>query len=260
MALFGRDSQPTVRDFLYVSAAKVDALIQQMSPKMLKRIAAEVKVDFKLLGVTLKSTPVSTDGTISKLLVVEKHLERAGMIGTVADGSNYFRASLPMTYGWLDVGTAEETSPVVMFRGVTDRFVISLFGSRRHVTGDDPFGKGKPWSALPNILAVISEHVVDLSDHAQFVRGVRDGTIIEASEDAAAVLDDPVIGINDTATLWLNGPTQDLEFVAVRLAEADLAGRPDPESGLNVPDDTERIVLATPLYVARAADGSNSEG
>ena len=73
-----------MRYYSYVSDAKLDMLYDQIPSKSFSQIIAELKLDLKVVSVSLRRR--HTDATrYGKLDVVESYIERNFDVGTVSD-------------------------------------------------------------------------------------------------------------------------------------------------------------------------------
>lgn len=137
-----------------------------------------------------------------------------------------------MQWGWLPDprgGTLTPPLPVVVFRGDSGNRSVLPGGSRGHVLGQHA-GEGQSaqvsYSVLPSLLTVLRPHVSELApEHYSSVTWGR----LENIPDHAALL--------AVEEMEIEGPFQDLEFLAVPLADTQLY------SGMHG-------VLGTPIYVA----------
>lgn len=263
MRLFRRRQPEPLRYYLYISDTKLDMLFEQISVQARKRISAEVRVDLKLASITLREADDTAPARSAKLRIVERFIDEYHHVGTVAEpGREYFRGSLPVQWGWFSSGvdpiTREIRRNVAFFRGRTATDAVVLPGSRRHVLGEQPAEANSSMtahSATPNILAVIGEHISREPDLGQRVRDLRAyGKAV--SEETAAVLDPPEAGLEYAVTMHHNGPTQNLEFLAVPLVEGQV---PRKQSGEQI-----HGILGTPIFVALArshpATGTSASG
>jgi len=130
--------------YLYVSDAKVDMLYLQIDKSLLKKIAAELSVDLKLLGAgfgaTIKQNQ-SEETRYSKLKLVVKYIEKHLNVGWVDAPATYFKGSLPMGWGLLHGTTRYDPNPqpqapfAVYFGGSTERTAFGMVGSAHHLIG-----------------------------------------------------------------------------------------------------------------------------
>jgi len=214
-----------MRYYVYVSDSKVDMLYSQMPRGIRDRIAAELKIDLKVISVSV-SGKRSEETRYSKLQLVTTFLEKNASIGSVHAPEAYFRGRLPMRWG----PYGSEDSEMVYFGAVTSGTVVGLGGSMQHVIGamgESVAPTGTPGlSSAPFYITSVLRHELGLTP---------------------ASVDDDELGLEDTwnsnvlhATRRMRGPLQGLEFLARRL----LFGRYH---------DTEiRVLPGTPIYVALA--------
>jgi len=219
-----------VRYYVYVSDAKLDMLSPQIPPKIRDNLAAELKIDLKLLSLTVKSKD-NEETRYSKLSLVTKYLHEHEDVGSVDEPGRYFEGSLPMAWGPIGMGRG------VYFGAITEHTILGLAGSPRHVIRSVDAGS-VPWEA--------TSAAPDLYD---LLRSTSP-TVVEA---APMMLGGAVLGLDPVAaegvvraTTGLSGPVQHLEFLAKRVAD----GFTDLIPGYS--SDRKRIVLGTPVYVAQA--------
>jgi hypothetical protein len=236
----------------------LNQLFEQIQIPFLARISYELRFGGKYVSAAIKKGENPSPVRMAKLRIVERYISRNNQIGSIGHpGRQFFAGILDMQWGWL-ANDPGESLPIVFFRGEHNGKLVLLFGSRRHVIGEqqDNGSNAPAWSALPSIMAVVSEHISDTPDYADFVRGVREGRIIPASEEAASVFDPPISGLAAAAELRLDSPQQKLEFVAIPLIE-DTFSRSTQSGPLDPVEDREmqdvQAVLGTPLYVAHAS-------
>ena len=104
-------------------------LFAQIPEKLRKLILAELRIDFKVVSVSLKDAPTE-ETRYSKLAVVRDYVRHDLAVGTVDEPEEYFEGSLDMRWGEYlhQVG-------MVYFGGYTDRTVLGLGGSMAYVVG-----------------------------------------------------------------------------------------------------------------------------
>ncbi|MEV2214967.1 SAVMC3_10250 family protein [Streptomyces sp. NPDC050997] len=221
------------RFYLYVSDTKVDMLLQQIDPAFTRKRTSEVSVGLKVVGAK-RGTEVS-EGTdpITRLERVVRHLDEVGDVGTVDEPGQFFRGLMDMRWGPFATGAG---SSLVYFGGRTERTVLGLGGSSRHVLGS-------PLSAPDGDNAVLARSLMPslldgLAEHPE---------IEELFEDAGqAPLDPNLVPLRavQRATTLLRAPAQKVEFLAKRLLHGPI---PSSESGSH---DGMTVLLGSPLYVA----------
>lgn len=211
--------------YLYVSDTKVDMLYAQIPRGLLDQLSAELKIDLKIVALTLR--PNAEPRTrYAKLRLVVEYLRRNEPFGWLVSPAAYFQQTLPVRWG-----IAGSTVVFVARRGST---LVGLTGSQHHLTGR---GGAPAGFALDSLTHMVMPSVA---------RSL--GRTEEAGESSAL----PTDIASDLAfvTTYLKGRPQSLEFVARTLLHEDVAGRqwsrPYRESLQGITD----ILFASPLYVA----------
>ena len=124
-----------LRSLVYVSDLKLQVLAEQIPVRVRRDIAAELKLDFKLVSLTLSSPAIGKslpgEGRIAKLALVEEHMKRSGQIGGLDAKLGYFEALAEMDWAPLDEKT-------VLFCGFIDGLLLALGGSVSHLLGEPP--------------------------------------------------------------------------------------------------------------------------
>ena len=107
--------------------------LDQISEPTRRSIAAELKLDFKLISLTLTSPIVDgqqrQQSRIAKLAVVEDYLKRHQQVGDLASARGYIEADAELDWKPLD------DNETVLFCGYEDKLLIVLGGSARHLMG-----------------------------------------------------------------------------------------------------------------------------
>jgi hypothetical protein len=245
MRLWRRRQKQPLRYYLYISDTKLDMLFGQIGQGILKRISAEIKVDLKLASVTLKEKDQPMAARTAKLQIVEQYITQYHSVGTITEpGQEYFRGHMNMQWGWLrGYRWDEDNPPIAIFRGREESDFVALAGSRRHVLGEqagETSRNAEAFSALPNILAVVGEHISGSPEIGQMIRDLREHP--EPSEESAAIGDPPIDALDCIAGTGMPVPPEPLEFLAVYLTEGSMTQR-----GF----EGVHGVLGTPIYVAR---------
>ena len=192
--------------YVYISDSKVDMLYAQARP----------------------STVAGRD-SIRKLDAVLADLARGGHIGTIDEPKEYFRGAMPMHWGPCAFPFVPQLtpSPLVYFGGATETTVVGLGGSAKHVIGEVGSAMPGAHSCLPYFILQLRKELgealpIPLEDQDQSLMAVY------------------------WATMKGKGPSQELEFVAKRLAyglcPAKFFSTKKPEK--------EKVLVGTPLYVA----------
>jgi hypothetical protein len=235
-----------VKYYLYISDAKLEMLYGQMPGKIRDKIAAELKIDLKIIGATV-STKDRPETRYSKLDLVREYLITNSPVGSVSHPESYFSGTVPMQWGLI---TSPETGKVVYFGGKVDSVVLGLAGSRHHVVGYQGEGVvGAPdfsygSSFAPMVIKSLEDGLAAVIDRPETAET---GPVVQLkSPDPMSPSETPDAQALQTvlfATENLLGPTQRLEFLAKRLLMGKLSG-----SG----NERTDVLLGTPLYVALA--------
>jgi hypothetical protein len=130
----GKPHSDVLRFYIYVSDAKVDMLLAQIPPHLLKRLAAEVTVNLKLLSVKLSTRDV--ESRYSRANVVTRYLEQQQLIGAANNSKQYFMVhGALMRWGVVGRNSARDSPGIVFFAGEVDEIFVYLTGSPHHVIG-----------------------------------------------------------------------------------------------------------------------------
>jgi hypothetical protein len=214
-----------VKYYLYVSDAKVDMLYAQIPQSLLDRLSAELKIDLKVVSLTIR--PDAEPRTrYAKLRLVVEYLKRAEPFGWLVTPETYFQDTLPLTWGI--VGS---TAVFVARRGST---LLGLTGSRHHLTGK---GGAQGEFALDSF-----SHMIMPSLAASLVT-------IEEEKDPRFLELDPRSALAFVAT-HLKGSGQSLEFVARTLLHEDVSGHEWGPAYRETTRGVTHVLFASPLYVA----------
>jgi len=193
---------------------------------------SESKVNM-LFAQTERRTDTRLD-SIGRLNVVLADLGRAGLIGTVDKPNPYFAGAMPMRWGPMAFTSWDRLplSPLVYFGGATESTVVGLGGSAKHVIGE-------AGSAMPGVHSLLPHFI------AQLQKELGESVPIRVTEHQ----DQSLVAVY-TATMYGKGASQELEFVAKRLAYG-----PYPEPWAYAEDlrNQRNILVGTPLYVALSA-------
>lgn len=232
--------------FVYISDTKLDMLAGQLDPKILRRMARELKVDLKVVSLTLKDDP-QDDTRYSKLRVVERCLQKDDEVGTISSPAKWFGGSESLAWG--TVGTQGE---VVYFTNIVSGTLLGLTGSGYHLIGGTYYGKGSSWVDTDreryapggSFMRTVVEH--EMANHL--------GVAEEGEEIRFKMTTEAVVGTMLQIHDRLGGHAERLDFVAKTLLDVSVSETPglvnDYYLGRLPPFD--RILLGTPLYVAMA--------
>jgi hypothetical protein len=219
-----------VRYYVYASDAKIDMLFSQIPAKLLSRIVGELKLDLKVLSVSVRQRE-SEETLYGKLRVVETFVERELDVGSVAQSASWFRGEMPMRSGvW-----GGQPDGLAYFSGLQDGVLLALIGSAHHLLGQrsDPSAIRVSYSGLPVLVSMMAREEPD-APSAQ-----RRDEIAQMPDDDHVIQE--VFDFADALT----GVRQPSEFLARRLLHGPVA---DPSG------QVESVLLATPLYVALTED------
>jgi hypothetical protein len=226
MSILHRRQPRPLRNYLYISDAKLDTLFEQIDQGVLKHISVELKVDLKVASISLSKAEDPGPTRTAKLRIVEQFIDNYHHVGTCEDpGQEYFRGQLDMRWGWLEQPTSNDAPPIIFFKGEEGDLNVTLAGSSRHVIGTPPDARVFASSALPHIITAISRSISDESALAEMPH--------ESIRWARATR------VRELRIFPADSPNQRMDFLAVPLAEER-----EPDS---------HVVLGTPIYVALAS-------
>jgi hypothetical protein len=208
-----------VKYYIYVSDTKVDMLFPQIQKGLRSKIAAELKVNLKLLELTIggKNTP---ETRYSKLDIINSYIRKSRDLGTVEEPKAYFEGTLPMCWGPYGHGSRQ----IVYFGGETERAILGLGGSLDHIIGNNR-GTESPPSTQVAYFVLDALNDWDKPSPGRLVA-------IEKTQSSLNAI------VMATKNIMRQGPTQELEFVARRLVQGQSEGK--------------SVLLGSPLYVALA--------
>ena len=217
-----------MKHYLYVSKTKIDMLYPEILKTILENIDDESNINAGFSS-TLTANPDSGKTLYDKLDLISSYLEMEGSIGTVDSPCQYFKGILPMRWGSYG---RDEKSQLIYFGGITDAgTVLGLGGSMDHVLEKEKLSSHANPNSLPFAIAN------KLSTELNIPLTPGDKYEIEGQSRAFALNDESYLEAVSLATHQMEGPLQNLEFLAQRL----VAGGED-----------RKVVLGTPIYVAVA--------
>jgi hypothetical protein len=188
--------------------------------KARKRLSAELKIDLKLVSLSIKDAPTE-ETRYSKLAIVREYITDSVPIGTVDGPKEYFEGSLPMRWGPLLSG---QHQALIYFGARTDRTTLGLAGSMGHVIGAGGASQTHEGSWGPALHAALAREADGDGDHSTDLgvseRAVRGGVV--------------------NATANQRGPAEQMEFLARRILHSVH------------PEGEYTVLLGSPIYVAYA--------
>lgn len=217
-----------MRYYTYVSDAKLDMLYDQIPSKLLSRIVAELKLDVKVISVSIRER--QTDATrFGKLAVVESYIDRHFDVGTVSDPAPWFRGQLNLRSGVY----GDEPSGLLYFSGMQDGVLVALIGSAHHLIGQRsaPSEIQVSYSRTPALFALLRRSPIDGSR----TDGQNQTEETDADDDQRALAE-----VRDFAEA-IRGVREPGEFLARRLLHGPVTDSEAP---------VKTVLLGTPLYVA----------
>lgn len=125
-------------DYLYISDAKVDKLLLNMPSVLKGRYAMEFKVDLKVFGITVKpaaQAPDDLERRKQRLDAALKYIHEGKLVGTIDNPAPYIEDTLPMNYTPYTRGESSLSSTFVYFGGSTQKTIVGLGGSVKHLLG-----------------------------------------------------------------------------------------------------------------------------
>ena len=125
------DSQ---RTYIYYSDDKIRDYQQQVTPSKWKSALRRLEqLEAKVLGSggTLKFGPPASDPILRSMQTMFSDLANQGLVGTFDEPRRYFHGTLEFHYGFFNL----VNPPVIFLVGATDRTLVALGGSQKHVRG-----------------------------------------------------------------------------------------------------------------------------
>ena len=222
---------------MYISDAKVDMLLPQISNDTKKRISTEFGFDLKILSAKRTLEFSANEDRIARLETVIAFIREWGNLGSVDEPDDYIEDSIPMRMSIIPAESLRfqginrpPSDGLVYFAGRTTHTHFGLGGSFKHLIGaTDP-----PADSWPYGLGSAATFIVEAL-----------GETLEPNElDPAVVPDYPLqVGCIHSMAEQANDVLENLEFVAKRLLYYPYE---------EIPGEKKAIMLASPLYVAKA--------
>jgi hypothetical protein len=201
-----------VKYYIYISDAKVDMLLPQITDAQKKKISSEFGFDFKILHAKRTTESTTNDDRIARLETVVSFIREFGNLGTIEEPDEYIEDSAAMYSAMFG-----DSQGMAYFTARVNKTAIGLGGSATHLIGTRVDG--------------VTSHFNSLSSF-----------ILEALEDSTQ--SNTLLGLECVRRLLedyiqSNKPTENLRFMAKRL----LSQSPEEPTG--------QIILGTPLYVTK---------
>lgn len=118
-----------VVQYTYVSDSMLDVIVGQLPHSLLRRASKELKVDFKIISLSLKRSP-SDDNRYGRLRVATDYIRRE-----CASGSLDENPLLPWIDASVSLATARAGDRGIVYVGSSGAKTVCLIGSRRSVVG-----------------------------------------------------------------------------------------------------------------------------
>lgn len=262
--------------YVYVSDAKLEMLYEQIPTRLRDRLATELKIDLKLLSTAFSEQP-SGKSKYAKLKLVTDFITKNKQVGTIDNPLSYFAGTLEMSWG--PYGTGDEQ--IVYFGGSTNKTIIGLGGSLKHVIGNGTDKLLHSGSHTPYLLATLirelqlsipksfpqsgkyDEHIEEINPDVPVEFLFEMGVLDYGTPGAELLTEESRLEIFNTyshnegmalaavanASQYIPSVRQKLKFLAKKLIySSDL-----PQSKLNWPRRNDKaILLGTPIFVATA--------
>ena len=212
-------------------------LFPQVPHDVKQKVATEWKMDLKLLSASRKVETEGEDNRIARLEAVVDFIQQYGNVGSVDEPDEYIADTLSMRWGLFHLPPPKAP---VFFAGETEKTVVGLGGSPKHLLGRP--GEGEPYdnSLTPALLDCLFKELGWGEDH---FKG-RGGTPARTHEIFLRAVEATVRD--------MKGPSQRLEFLAKRLLHGPvMKWRYEPLADGRVQLAADAL-LGTPLYVAMA--------
>jgi hypothetical protein len=228
----GRDHDPPVRNYLYISDAKVDSYLPQFSNREKRRLAATLGVNIGVLQASVSGEAKPLSDRVHRLEAVETELRKKGEIGAVHE-------HLPWIEGVVNAAPARfpGESNVMFFFSDDAAMFLGLAGS-----GHNVLGNLRPMDATTSHsnLHTLTETLASMDDKYAFLVQKDDAALDFAVHSGVSHTPGSSSWINilrEVASGFVNAPKQSIGYVARRLVQE--------QEGKN----GKRFILATPLYL-----------
>jgi hypothetical protein len=223
--------EKAMKYYLYISDAKVDMLFPQVPHDIKKKVALEFKMDLKLLSASRKTETESEDNRVARLETVVDFIRQYGNVGSIDAPDEYIDDTLDMQWG-----SYADTS-VVYFGGETNKTILGLGGSMKHLLGNAGIQAAPSNSATPFLMKYLTDDLAIRYPDADAKEAQQSGLDLPSLVATAVKL---------TSTN-MRGPQQKVAFLAKKLAYG-----PVTQFGNNPVPEDKNVLLATPLYISMA--------
>lgn len=221
-----------MRNYLYISDAKVDAYLGQMQVPEKRTVAKKIGIDLKVLQASAEIGTASPENRITRLQAVEEQLRSEKSIGPLDSDKPWIEDTVEVA------AAAFKDAPALMFFFADlDRQFFALAGSAHHVIGNlRPESASSSISHLHTLLntleAATRKHALVAERSEETVEryltmGVSRPVDVSAWTEVLA----------DTASKFASQPTQVISFLARRLTSDEYG------------TEGMRYTLASPLYI-----------
>jgi hypothetical protein len=210
--------------YLYISDAKVDMLLPQISDAGKKKISTKFGIDLKVLQASRTSEFTANDGRIARLEAVTSFIREFGNLGNADKSDEYIEDSLPMYTTFMS--HRDISGRVVYFSADHGNNFVALGGSEHHLIGANP-------QTLPQGHNSVASMVM-IAVNAAFKDLAMDALTHDLGFSS-------VMGLNGQFRL-LKYPLENLGFMAKRLLMKQRGEDPHPKT---------QVFLGTPLYVCK---------
>ena len=236
-------SDPTrqvVKDYVYISARKVEKFYAQIPKPLVSRIVAKLTLDLQPLKLELAERPVERNLYV-KLAIVLRQIEKETGVGTIDKPTKFFAGELPLHWG--PYGDYYGKPDLIFFGGFTRSTVLGLGGSLEHVIGAKPKAKMDSRSDTPWLVDALLRHE----------RGRRLWPNAQNSRfrqlDREMHLQAVEVAVRETEKR--RKLAERMEFVAVRLAKDRVTGEWNQPWAKKEHKTQKWVLLGSPIYVAR---------
>ena len=120
-----------IRNYLYVSDAKVDAYLPQITAAEKQKVSAKLGFNVGLLSGELRTERMSLDNRIYRLAAVEAEIRRTQTIGSPTSPASWIDGTLSVS-----PAVFKSEPDLMFFFADNERHFLGLAGSAHHVIGN----------------------------------------------------------------------------------------------------------------------------